>query len=91
MNTIKFWAVFAIGVSAGAAVALIYAPQAGYKTRKQIKRSLNEASDYLKDAGETLGDHAEKVVKRGKDVWEDVADSAGKAANKAVKTVSDLV
>jgi len=91
MNALKFWAVFAVGVTAGAAVALIYAPQTGEKTRKQIKRKLEDAGDYLKDAGETLGDRAEKVVQRGKDVWEDVADSASKAANRAVKTVSELV
>jgi gas vesicle protein len=91
MNALKFWAVFAVGVTAGAAVALIYAPQTGEKTRKQIKRKLEDAGDYLKDAGETLGDRAEKVVQRGKDVWEDVADSASKTANRAVKTVSELV
>jgi len=91
MNALKFWAVFTVGVAAGAVVALIYAPQTGEKTRRQLKRKLEDAGDYLKDASETLGDHAEKVVKRGKDVWEDVSDSAGKVANKAVKTVSDLV
>ncbi len=61
MNALKFWAVFAVGVTAGAAVALIYAPQTGEKTRKQIKRKLEDAGDYLKDAGETLGERAEKV------------------------------
>jgi gas vesicle protein len=91
VNILKFWAVFTVGVTAGAVVALIYAPQTGEKTRRQLKRKFEDAGDYLKDAGETLGDHAEKVVKRGKDVWSDVSDSAGKAANKAAKTVSDLV
>ncbi len=91
MNVVKFWAVFTVGVASGAIVALICAPQSGEKTRKQLKRKLEDAGDYLKDASDTLGEHAEKVVKRGKDVWEDVSDSASKVANKAVKTVSDLV
>ena len=90
MNALKFWAVFTIGVAAGATVALIYAPQSGERTRKQLRRKLEDAGDYLKDASETFGDHAETVVKRGKDVWGEVSDSATKAANKAVKTVSDL-
>jgi len=90
VNILKFWAVFTIGVAAGAAVALICAPQSGEKTRRQLKRKFEDAGDYLKDASETLSDHAEKAVKRGKDVWEDVADSASKAANRAVKTVSEL-
>ncbi len=90
MNILKFWAVFTVGVASGAIVALICAPQSGEKTRRQLKRKFEDASDYLKDATDTLGDHAEKVVKRGKDVWEDVSDSASKAANKAVRTVSEL-
>ena len=90
MNILKFWAVFTIGVAAGAAVALICAPQSGEKTRRQLKRKLEDAGDYLKDASDTLSEHAERAVRRGKDVWEDVADSASKAANRAVKTVSEL-
>jgi gas vesicle protein len=91
LNALKFWAVFTVGVAAGAIVSLIYAPQTGEKTRKQLKRKFEDAGDYLKDTADTLGEHAEKVVKRGKDAWEDVSDAASKAANKAVKTVSDLV
>jgi gas vesicle protein len=91
VDTLKFWAVFTVGVAAGATVALIYAPQSGEKTRKKIKRKLEDASDYLKDATGTLGDHAEKVVNRSKDAWEDLSDAASKAANKAAKTVSDRI
>jgi gas vesicle protein len=91
LNILKFWAVFTVGVASGAIVALIYAPQSGEKTRKKLKRKIEDAGDYLKDATDTLGGHAEKAVQRGKDAWGDVADSAGKVANKAVKTVSDLV
>jgi len=91
LDTLKFWAVFTVGVAAGATVALIYAPQSGEKTRKQLKRKLEDAGDYIKDAGETLGGHAEKVVSRGKDAWEDFSDAASKAANKAVKTVSERI
>ena len=91
MNILKFWAVFTIGVASGAIVALICAPQSGEKTRRQLKRKFEDAGDYLKDASDTLGEHAERVVKRGKDALGDVADSATKVANKAVKTVSELV
>ena len=46
MSVVRYWAVFALGVSAGAAAALIYAPQTGEKTRKQLKRRLEDASEY---------------------------------------------
>jgi gas vesicle protein len=94
MNLLKIWAVFAVGVAAGAAVALIYAPQSGAKTRRQIKRTLDDASEYIRDTTETIGDHAEKVIRRGKDVVDDVvgsANSAVKVANTAVKRVVEAL
>ena len=87
MNAIRFWAVFAVGVAAGAAVALICAPQSGEKTRRQLRRGLEDAGDYLKDAADTLGDHAEKYVKRGKCIVNDVVDSASSAVSAAKKVV----
>jgi gas vesicle protein len=87
MNAVKFWAVFAVGVAAGAAVALIYAPQSGEKTRRQLRRSLEDAGDYLKDAADTISDQAEKYVKRGKGIVEDVVDSATNAVSAAKKVV----
>ena len=87
MNVIKFWAVFAVGVAAGAAVALIYAPQSGEKTRRQLRRGLEDAGDYIKDAADTFGDHAEKYVKRGKGIVEDAVDSASNAVSAAKKVI----
>ncbi|WP_446742277.1 YtxH domain-containing protein [Silvibacterium acidisoli] len=87
MNTIKFWAVFTVGVAAGAAVALIYAPQTGEKTRRQLRRSFEDASDYIKDTADTLGDHAEKYVKRGRGIVEDAVETASNAVTAAKKVV----
>ena len=87
MNAIKFWAVFTVGVAAGAAVALIYAPQSGEKTRRQLKRGLEDATDYIKDAADSLSDHAEKYVKKGKDLLDDAVDSASSAVSAAKKVV----
>ena len=87
MNALKFWAVFTVGVAAGAAVALIYAPQSGEKTRRQLRRNFEDAGDYLKDAAETISDHTEKYIKRGKDIVEDVVDSATNAVTATKKVV----
>jgi gas vesicle protein len=91
MNAVKYWAVFAVGVAAGAAVALIYAPQSGAKTRKQLLRKLDDATDYVKDVSGDLGDRAGDVVNRGRDVVEDLVNSAQKAAQTAAKRMGDLV
>lgn len=87
MNAIKVWAAFTVGVAAGAAVALLYAPQSGEKTRRRLRRNLEDAGDYIKDAADNLGEHAEKYVKRGRGVVDDVVDSASNAVNAAKKVI----
>lgn len=84
MGSIKYWAVFFIGVTAGAAVALICAPQSGERTRRQLRRGLEDAGDYIKDAADTLSNQAEKYVKRGKEIAGNVVDTASSAARKVV-------
>lgn len=87
MSAVKFWAVFAVGVAAGASVALIYAPQSGIKTRRQLRRGLEDASDYVRNTADAISDCAEKYVKRGKDMAENVMDTASSAYGAARKVV----
>ncbi len=88
MSTWKFWAAFGVGVAAGAALALIYAPQSGARTRRQIRRGLDQATDYLNDAASTVSDAANKYIKRGKETVNDVMDSAQNVVTSARKVVS---
>jgi gas vesicle protein len=87
MSAVRYWTVFSIGVAAGAAVALVYAPQTGIKTRRQLRRGLEDAGEYLKDAADTVSGHAEKYVKRSKDVVDDLVDTASSAYSAARKVV----
>ncbi len=87
MNVIKLWAVFAVGVAAGAAVALICAPQSGEKTRRQLRRGLEDAGDYIKDAADTFGDHAEKICQARQGIVDDAVDSASNAVSAAKKVI----
>lgn len=90
MSAKGYWIAFGVGVTAGAAVALLYAPQTGAKTRKQLKKGISEAGDYLEDAGDYLKDQAErlskeaqKAYKRGLSQAEDLVDSAKDYVDKA--------
>jgi gas vesicle protein len=89
MDTWKFWMAFGVGVAAGAAVALLYAPQPGDRTRKQIKRGLEDASDQIKttaedfsEKAEQYGKQAERVIRRGREVVDDTISKAGSVASK---------
>jgi gas vesicle protein len=98
MSAKNVWIAFGLGVTAGAAVALLYAPQPGAKTRRQIKKNINDGVDYLEDAAgylreqaEYLSREAQKTIKRTKGQVEDVVDKATGAVSDAVKSVQSLM
>jgi gas vesicle protein len=88
MSAVKFWVGFSMGLAAGAAVALLYAPQSGVRTRRQIRRGIEDAGDCIRDTAETISGHAERYVKRGKDIVENVRDTASTAYGAARNVVS---
>jgi gas vesicle protein len=59
---------FIAGAAVGAAVALLYAPQSGKKTREYIGRRAEEGKDYLVDRSKELREQAEEYVEKGKDL-----------------------
>lgn len=66
----------------GAGVALLYAPQTGEKTRKEMARfakkakrrtrdaveAVEEFADQVSDMAESVGDRASEILERGKDM-----------------------
>jgi gas vesicle protein len=94
MSVVRYWAVFSLGVAAGAAAALIYAPQTGEKTRKQLKRNLQDATDYIQDTTSDLSKQATRVYKKTKGVASrvgSVASNVSSAASDIAEKVGDLV
>lgn len=82
MSVFKYWTAFAIGVSAGTAIALAYAPRTGDKTRKQWKRKLGDTGEYIKG---DFSKQAGRVYSRARDVAEDVVSQADTIARKVSK------
>ena len=98
MSAKKYWFAFGIGIVAGAAIALLYAPQTGVKTRKRLKRGISEAGDYLEDAGDYLKSQAERLsrdaqsaLQRTRSQVEDAVDSVSDLASSAMKQAKSLV
>lgn len=98
MSAKNYWLAFGIGVSAGAAIALLYAPQSGARTRKQLRKGVDDASDHLKDAGdylraqaERLSDEAQDAIKRARGQASHLVEKAGDRAGGVIETVSDAV
>ena len=98
MSAKSYWFAFGIGVAAGASIALLYAPQPGAKTRKQLRKGVEDAGDYLEDAAnylkeqaERLSKEAEKAVKRTRGHVEYAVDKANDVVQSAVKSAQSLV
>jgi gas vesicle protein len=98
MSAKGYWFAFGLGVSAGAAVALLYAPESGVKTRKRIGRSiddgvesLEDAADYLREQAENLSKQAQSTIKRTRSQMEDAVDSVSGVVSGAAKSVRALM
>jgi gas vesicle protein len=65
-----------IGLGAGAAAALLFAPKAGKQFRKDLRRGYDEAMDRFDDFKEEARDRVEEVMERGSDIAETLREKA---------------
>lgn len=94
----EFWIALGLGALAGGVAALLYAPQSGAKTRKQLKRgladageALEEAGDYLKKQAEYLSKEAQKLIDNGRKQFDSAVETASDYATTATKAARRLV
>ena len=84
----RFFTALGIGAAAGAAIALLYAPQEGAKTRRQLRRSMEDASERIRDTAGSMGDCATKYYKKGREAVGDVVDTAQNVVTAAKKAAN---
>lgn len=65
---------FFAGAAAGAAVALLYAPHPGERTRRLIKQQARRGRDLVADQGREFLDKTSDLYRKGLDVAEDAAE-----------------
>ena len=77
-----FFAGVGCGLAAGSLIGLLYAPQSGRRTRRQIANALEDGAEYIISKVEDTGDYIDKqtsnlrnqageLIDRGKSVIED--------------------
>lgn len=65
---------FVAGVALGATVALLYAPQSGEETRRQIGVKTREGRERLAEQGRALMDRGRDLYDRGREIADEAAD-----------------
>ena len=65
---------FLAGVVAGAAAALLYAPQSGKDTRTYIGKTTQDSREAMETTGKELMDRGKELYDRGKQIADDAAD-----------------
>jgi gas vesicle protein len=75
---------FLTGLSIGAGMALLFAPQSGKKTRNRIAEAAAEGAAYAKEYGETVRDTTLDVIGRGKDAISEGRKLGAQAYKEAV-------
>lgn len=80
---------FLTGVSIGAVLGILFAPQSGEETREMIAERASESREYLLRKSRDLREQADELLERGKGMVNDQRDhllaavEAGKAAYRA--------
>lgn len=57
---------FFLGAGIAATTALLLAPQSGDRTRRRIRRSVEDTADYLADTGRHLRDRCEDMYRQSR-------------------------
>jgi gas vesicle protein len=84
----RFITALGIGAAAGAAIALLYAPQSGERTRRQLRRGMEDAGERIRDTAGTVSDCATKYYKKGREAVGDVVDTAQNVVTAAKKAAN---
>jgi gas vesicle protein len=79
---------FAIGLGAGAALGMLFAPQSGEDTRDRIRSTAQDGVDELTDRGKTVIRRVRRNMADAKDYVNEVADTAENAFRDARNAAS---
>jgi gas vesicle protein len=90
-DAVKVGAAFLIGGAIGAAIALLYAPQSGRETRKDIQRTArrvkNEAVDLVEDTIDRVDDFVDETKDRVTELIDRGVELSSAAKKEIVKTL----
>jgi gas vesicle protein len=80
----------AVGAAVGAALGLLYAPQPGARTRRDIAQKSEEIASRARDIGQEVEARTEDLVERARDLRADAASGAERLADEMRDVADEL-
>ena len=80
---------FLVGLSVGALVGILFAPQAGEETREFLSKKADESKDYAQRKARELRERAEDLVERGKEVVTQTKEQIASAVDAGRETYKE--
>ncbi len=81
MDNSKNVAWFVAGVSVGAAIALLFAPQSGEDTRRLIGEQARKGRRKVEEMGRDAWDRGRDLFDKGRDLADDAAEMVGETVD----------
>jgi len=82
---------FVAGAAVGATVALLFAPEAGVKTRRRLAKHAQRGSRALSDSSRDLYDRGRDVYDRGREIAEEAAEMFDRGRKMAEKKIDEVI
>lgn len=82
---------FLLGLGAGVAIGMLFAPKSGQETRELIKNKAGEGTDFLKQRGDEIKQTATEWVDKGKDALGKQRDNLADAMEAGRQAYRDAV
>ena len=80
---------FLVGLSVGALVGILFAPQAGEETREFLSKKADESKDYAQRKARELRERAEDLVERSKEVVTQTKEQIASAVDAGRETYKE--
>ena len=82
---------FFLGLAAGTAAGLLFAPKTGAEARNYLQSKAEDAAQVVKDQGEKAMDMANEGIGKAKSILREQADRASQAMEAGKKAYKDTV
>lgn len=82
---------FVTGALLGGAVALLFAPEAGERTRRRIAKQARRSSQVISESGREVYERGKDIYDRGREIAEDAAEMFERGRKLAEKRIDEVL